>query len=307
MDKSLQAHDSLAGLSLQSLDSSSPSIESTELPSGVLVTAIPIGSYPILTRAKAGIFKPHHPANLAVLGSSGLLSALLASTSLKGSNQLPRILLGLPPWMKKFKLCKNNRTWILVPRYANTNIVGSMRCTDTSLFIFHSFTRKLHSEFATKDLGSLSNFFSLEATPTTDGLFLTQLKYARGTLSRAQLLDSKPVHTSMVVSQHLSYDGSLFSNLTLYQSLVVLHSPTDDHILAVKRILRYVKGTLHFGLSFHQSVFSGTLVAYSDADYAGCPDTRLSTSGYSIYLGDNLVSWSAKKQPTVSRSNCESE
>ncbi|KAL6330615.1 hypothetical protein AAG906_003223 [Vitis piasezkii] len=49
------------------------------------------------------------------------------------------------------------------------------------------------------------------------------------------------------------------------------------------------------------------LVAYSDADWAGCPDTRRSTSSYSIFLGNNLVSWSAKKQPIVSRSSCESK
>ena len=86
-----------------------------------------------------------------------------------------------------------------------------------------------------------------------------------------------------------------------------LHSLTEDHFLAVKRILRYVKGTLHFGLTFHPSDAPSALIAYSDVDWAGCPDTRRSTSGYSIYLGDNLVSWSAKKQPTVSCSSCESE
>ncbi|KAF5477817.1 hypothetical protein F2P56_004430, partial [Juglans regia] len=214
---------------------------------------------------------------------------------------------------------------------------------DTSLFVFHqksdviylllyvddiiitgnnsslldSFTRKLNSEFATKDLGSLSYFLGLEASPTSDGLFISQLKYARDILSRAQLLDSKPVPTPMIVSQHLSADGPPFSDPTLYRSLVgalqyltitrpdiahavnsvsqFLHAPTDDHFLAVKRILRYVKGTIQFGLTFRPSVSPGTLVAYSDADWAGCPDTRRSTSGYSIYLGDNLVSWSAKK------------
>ena len=86
-----------------------------------------------------------------------------------------------------------------------------------------------------------------------------------------------------------------------------LHSPTEDHFLAVKCILRYVKGTLHFSLTFHPFDAPGALVAYSDVDWAGCPDTRRSTSGYSIYLGNNLVSWSAKKQPTVSHSSCESE
>ena len=133
----------------------------------------------------------------------------------------------------------------------------------------------------------------------------------------------------MVVSQHLTVAGSPFSNPTLYRSLVgalqyltitgpdiahavnsvsqFLHAPTIDHFLAVKRILLYVKGTLHFGLTFRPSTIPSALVAYSDADWAGCPDTRRSTSGYSIYLGNNLVSWSAKKQPTVSRSSCESE
>ena len=64
---------------------------------------------------------------------------------------------------------------------------------------------------------------------------------------------------------------------------------------------------MHFGLTFRPSATLTTLIAYSDADWAGCPDTRRSTSGYSIYLGNNLVSWSAKKQPTMSCSSCESK
>ncbi|KAF5450260.1 hypothetical protein F2P56_030627 [Juglans regia] len=133
----------------------------------------------------------------------------------------------------------------------------------------------------------------------------------------------------MLVSQHLSADGPLFSDPTLYKSLVgalqyltitrldiahvvnsvsqFLHSLTEDHFQAIKRILHYVKGTLHFGLTFHPFATLGALAAYSDADWAGCPNTCCSTSVYSIYLGDNLVSWIAKKQPTVSCSSCESE
>ena len=92
----------------------------------------------------------------------------------------------------------------------------------------------------------------------------------------------------MVVSQHLTAYGSPFSDPTLYRSLIgalqyltitrpniayavnsvsqFLHAPTADHFLAVKRILRYVKGTLHFGLTFCPSTVPSTLVAYSDAD-----------------------------------------
>jgi hypothetical protein len=63
-----------------------------------------------------------------------------------------------------------------------------------------------------------------------------------------------------------------------------------------------------YGLTLHASPSTSTdLVAYSDADWAGCPDTRRSTSGYCVYLGSSLVSWSSKRQPTVSRSSAEAE
>ncbi|XP_035540055.1 uncharacterized mitochondrial protein AtMg00810-like [Juglans regia] len=383
---------------------SEPSTDST--PTAV----IPLGTHPMFTRAKAGIFKTRHPANLSFLGTSGLLPALLASTKPKGFKYAAKN----PNWLaamdEEIHALKNNHTWVLVHWPANTNIVGSKwvlwtkyfpdesverlkvrlvakgytqkwpirqldvknvflngtlidqvymeqppGLVDTSLFIYYqksniiylllyvddiiitdnnyslldSFTCKLNSKFATKDLGSLSYFLGLKATPTSDGLFINQLKYARDILSRVQLLDSKPVHTPMVISQPLSTDGSLFSDPTLYKSLVgtlqyltitrldiahavnsvsqFLHAPIEDHFLAVKCILLYVRGTIHFDLTFCPSSSLGALVAYFDANWAGYPDTRRSTSGYSIYLGDNLVSWRAKKQPTVSCSSCESE
>ena len=85
-----------------------------------------------------------------------------------------------------------------------------------------------------------------------------------------------------------------------------MHDPREPLLTLVKRILRYVRGTLDFGLQLHSSTVS-SLTAYSDADWAGCPDTRCSTSGYAVFLGDNLVSWSSKRQPTVSRSSAEAE
>ena len=85
-----------------------------------------------------------------------------------------------------------------------------------------------------------------------------------------------------------------------------MHDPREPHLALLKHVLRYIKGTLDYGLQLLRSS-SHDLVAYSDADWAGCPDTRRSTSGYTVFLGDNLVSWSLKRQHTVSRSSAEAE
>ncbi|KAJ0467529.1 putative RNA-directed DNA polymerase [Helianthus annuus] len=129
----------------------------------------------------------------------------------------------------------------------------------------------LNHDIAIKDLGDLNYFLGLGVAYTNEGLFLHQSKYATDILRRVVLLESKP--------------------------LIILKS--------VKWILRYVKGTLSFGLMFSRH-HQPSLVGFFDADWARCIETRRSTYGYSIFLGGNLVSLSAKKQPTVSRSSCES-
>ncbi|GKC81864.1 ribonuclease H-like domain-containing protein, partial [Tanacetum coccineum] len=78
------------------------------------------------------------------------------------------------------------------------------------------------------------------------------------------------------------------------------------HLAALKRVLCYVRGTLDFGLHLYASPI-GYHVAYYDADRAGSPSTRRSTSGYCVFLGDNLLSWSSKHQHTISRSSYEAE
>ncbi|XP_050889767.1 uncharacterized mitochondrial protein AtMg00810-like [Lathyrus oleraceus] len=85
-----------------------------------------------------------------------------------------------------------------------------------------------------------------------------------------------------------------------------MHAPRTKHMLALKRILHYVQGTLHFGLHLSPSPIT-KLISYTDADWGGCPDTRRSTSGYCVFLGDILISWSSKRQPTLSRSSVEAE
>nr|GEU85729.1 ribonuclease H-like domain-containing protein [Tanacetum cinerariifolium] len=85
-----------------------------------------------------------------------------------------------------------------------------------------------------------------------------------------------------------------------------MHDPREPHLAALKRVLRYIRGTLDHGLHLHVSSTS-QLNAYTDVDCAGCLVTRLSTSGYCVFLEDNLLSWSAKRQVTLSRSSPEAE
>ncbi|GKD52599.1 ribonuclease H-like domain-containing protein [Tanacetum coccineum] len=85
-----------------------------------------------------------------------------------------------------------------------------------------------------------------------------------------------------------------------------MHDPREPHLAALKRILRYVQGTLDLGLHLYASSTT-FLVGYTDSDWAGYPSTLMSTSGYDVFLGDNLLSWSAKRHHTLSRSSAEDE
>lgn len=230
-------------------------------------------------------------------------------------------------------LCSRANTSLFV--YTNnSNIIYLLLYVDDLILtgnnetMLPSFTTRLHHEFAIKDLGDLNYFLGLEVSHTEDGLFLSQTKYAKDVLSRADLLDSKPVSTPLAVNELFTSDGPPFKDPTLSRSLVgalqyltitrpdlsyavnrasqFLHAPTTAHFQSVKRILRYLKGTIAFGLTFKRPI-SNSILGYSDADWSRCIETLRSTYGYSIFLGRNLVSWSAKKQPTISRSSCESE
>ncbi|KAK9058098.1 hypothetical protein SSX86_022938 [Deinandra increscens subsp. villosa] len=172
-----------------------------------------------------------------------------------------------------------------------------------------SFIFRLHKEFATKDMGNLSYFMGLEATHDSHGLFLSQSKYAHDIVAKANLLEAKPFHTPLATSTILTKDGTPFSNPTMYRFLVgalqyltitrpdisfavnqvsqFLQNPTEEHFQSVKRILRYVKGTLSFGLHFSKPK-NTNILGYSDADWARCIETCRSTYGYSILLAGTL-------------------
>ncbi|XP_068331633.1 uncharacterized mitochondrial protein AtMg00810-like [Pyrus communis] len=137
---------------------------------------------------------------------------------------------------------------------------------------------------------------------------------------------SKPCCTSFS-STKLDHNSLFLSDSTYYRSIVgglqyltwtipnlsfavnqlcqFMHAPRKQHMHAAKRVLRYLKETISQGIWFKKC--SLHLIAYSDADWVGCLFDRRSTSGYNVFLGLNLISWSAKKQATVARSSTEAE
>nr|GEW58500.1 ribonuclease H-like domain-containing protein [Tanacetum cinerariifolium] len=188
--------------------------------------------------------------------------------------------------------------------------------------------RSLHQEFAMTDLGPLNYFLGISVTRDSSGLFLSQKKYAVEILDRVHMVNCNHSRTPIDTESKLGSDGDPVSDPTLYRSLagslqyltftrpdisyavqqvcLHMHDHREPHFLDLKRILRYVRGTLDYGLQLFSSSTTD-LVSYSDADWAGCPTTRRSTSGYCVFLGNNLLSWSFKRQPTLSRSNAEAE
>ncbi|GKC65308.1 ribonuclease H-like domain-containing protein [Tanacetum coccineum] len=147
-------------------------------------------------------------------------------------------------------------------------------------------------------------------------------------LKRAHMVNYNPSRTPIDTESKLGSDGDPVFDPTLYQNLVgslqymtftrpdifysvqqvclYMHDPREPHFLTLKPILLYVRGTLNYGLELFSSSTT-YLVAYSDADWAGCPTTRRSNPGNYVFLGNNLLCWSSKRQLTLSHSSAEAE
>jgi hypothetical protein len=209
--------------------------------------------------------------------------------------------------------------------------VDDIIITGSDISVIHLLISKLQHQFPLKDLGSLSFFLGIQAQRSPAGLHLSQTKYITELLHRVKMLGAKPASSPCPCGSKLSgLDGDPLPDPSEYRSVVgallyctltrpelsfavnqlcqFMHSPTTSHWTAAKRVLRYLKGSLNHGLHFTaSSTGSLHLQAFCDSDWAGSPDDRRSTSGYGVYLGNSLVSWSAKKQAVVSRSSTESE
>ncbi|XP_048502909.1 uncharacterized mitochondrial protein AtMg00810-like [Beta vulgaris subsp. vulgaris] len=187
----------------------------------------------------------------------------------------------------------------------------------------------LRSEFAMTDLGPLSYFLGISVQRTSKHMFLSQRKYAEEFLARANMSSCNHSATPVDTKAKLSASsGPPMKDPTLYRKLagalqyltftrpdisyavqqicLFMHDPREHHFHALKRILRYLKGTLDYSMHYSSTPVT-SLISYTDADWGGCPDTRRSTLGYCVFLGDNLISWSSKRQATLSRSSAEAE
>ncbi|XP_026399664.1 uncharacterized protein LOC113295548 [Papaver somniferum] len=143
------------------------------------------------------------------------------------------------------------------------------------------------------------------------------------------MVDSKPYDTPVAKAARISFhDGTRLENASEYMKIIdslqyltitrpdicfgvnyvpqFMHSPTVVHLHLTKRILRYLKGTTGLGITLRKHSLQN-LKSYTNSHWEDCPDTMRSTFGYAVFLCSNLVSWSSKKQPTVSKSSAEAE
>ncbi|XP_042379979.1 uncharacterized mitochondrial protein AtMg00810-like [Zingiber officinale] len=222
-----------------------------------------------------------------------------------------------PGWWQKGKI-------LIVSLYVDDLIFTG---NDESMFV--KFKNSMKLEFDMTDLGRMKYFLGVDLLQNPEGIYISQRKYAKDVLEKFGMEKSNNVKNLIVPGVKLTKDeeGSKV-NATMYKQLVgslmyltvtrpdlmyvvslisrFMISPTELHLQAVKRVLRYLKGTVDLGV-FYQNEGNGELMAYTDSVYVGDTNDRKSTSGYVFLLSGGDVSWSLKKQPVVALPTTEAE
>jgi len=191
--------------------------------------------------------------------------------------------------------------------------------------------QQLSNRYDVKDLGSIKEFLGVKILQSNDSIWLGQPEYISSILEKFNMSTCNPIETpaDSNVKLTLIQEGEEHFDAQVYQSAVgaliylstrtrpdisfAVHqvsrfnsNPSKAHWSAVKRIFRYLKGTIHLGIKYSCHP-DGDIVAYSDSDFAGDVGDRKSVSGFIFMLQSGPVTWSCKKQPTVALSSAEAE
>ncbi|KAG7564133.1 Zinc finger CCHC-type [Arabidopsis suecica] len=207
--------------------------------------------------------------------------------------------------------------------------VDDLLVTGSSLDQISEFKKGMASKFEMSDLGLLTYYLGIEVIQHEKGIIMKQGRYAEKILEEAKMRECNPVHIPMdsglklsKAEKEKSIDEKEFRrNIGCLRYLLhtrpdlsycvgvlsrYMQDPKESHGAALKQILRYLRGTLSYGLSFSRGAKQG-LIGYSDNSHNVDEDDGKSTTGHIFYLGDCPITWCTKKQDTVALSSCEAE
>jgi len=206
--------------------------------------------------------------------------------------------------------------------------VNDIIITGNNTKFLESFIKQLNDVFSLKDLGPLHYFLGIEVQRDASGMYLKQSKYIGDIMRKFKMENTSSCPTPMITGKQFTTEGEKLQDPTMFRQAIgalqylintrldiafsvnklnqFMSSPTIDHWRGIKRILRYLQGTIQHCLHIKPST-DLDLVGFSDADWATSVDDRKSMAGQCVFLGETLVSWSSRKQKVVSRSSTESE
>ncbi|XP_019255211.1 PREDICTED: uncharacterized protein LOC109233803 [Nicotiana attenuata] len=219
---------------------------------------------------------------------------------------------------------KNGGSMVFVAVYVDDVLV-----TGTDLEEIGTLKRYPHETFRIKDLGRLHYFLGLEILYKDNGVLISQRKFTMDLLSEFDCMKYSALTSPLDPSTKLSAnEGSLLPDPSYFRKLVgklnyltntrldisysvqclsqFMQNPREPHLRAAYHVLRYLKGDPNFGI-FLSNSNDYNIQAFCDSDWAACPDSRKSVSGYVVLLGDGPISWKSKKQQTISLSSVEAE
>lgn len=161
------------------------------------------------------------------------------------------------------------------------------------------YIQKLLERFRLEDANSVS-------VPAESGMHLTKIKCPKSENKTKQMenIPYREAIGSLLFAARVSRPDIEY---VVNQASQFLNDYSDEHWKAVKRIFRYLKGTIDYGIVYGCNKINCDLVRYTNADYAGCIDTQKSTSGFIFLLNGGAITWSSQKQRVIARSTTEAE